>query len=143
MKTIKQLLGNPPRAPISVAPGDSVIHALRVMAEQDIGAVVVMDDNKLIGIFSERDYARKVVLKGKNSTDTRVGDIMTEKVCYVSPDLKVDEVMALMTEKRVRHVPVLDSHLNVVAIVSIGDLVKDTISEQAFQIRQLEQYIAG
>jgi CBS domain-containing protein len=143
MKTIKQLLGNPPRAPIGVAPGDSVIHALRVMAEQDIGAVVVMDDNKLIGIFSERDYARKVVLKGRNSTDTRVGDIMTEKVCYVSPELRVDEVMALMTEKRIRHVPVLDSQKNVLTVISIGDLVKDTISEQAFQIRQLEQYIAG
>jgi CBS domain-containing protein len=143
MKTIKQLLGNPPRAPISVAPGDSVIHALRVMAEQDIGAVVVMDDNKLIGIFSERDYARKVVLKGRNSTDTRVGDIMTEKVCYVSPEFRVDEVMALMTEKRIRHVPVLDSQKNVLTVISIGDLVKDTISEQAFQIRQLEQYIAG
>lgn len=143
MKAIKQLLGNPPRAPISVAPGDSVIHALRVMAEQDIGAVVVMDDNKLIGIFSERDYARKVVLKGRNSTDTRVGDIMTEKVCYVSPELRVDEVMALMTEKRIRHVPVLDSQKNVLTVISIGDLVKDTISEQAFQIRQLEQYIAG
>lgn len=143
MKTMKQLLGNPPRAPISVAPGDSVIHALKVMAEQDIGAVVVMDDNKLIGIFSERDYARKVVLKGKNSTDTMVGEVMTEKVCYVSPELKVDEVMALMTEKRIRHVPVLDSQQNVLTVISIGDLVKDTISEQAFQIQQLEQYIAG
>lgn len=143
MKSIKQLLGNPPRAPISVAPGDTVIHALRLMADQDIGAVVVMDGNRLIGIFSERDYARKVVLRGKNSTDTRVGDIMTEKVCYVSPDLKVDEVMALMTEKRIRHVPVLDGHLNVLAMISIGDLVKETISEQAFQIQQLEKYIAG
>jgi CBS domain-containing protein len=142
MKTMKQLLGNPPRAPISVAPGDSVIHALKVMAEQDIGAVVVMDDNKLIGIFSERDYARKVVLKGKNSTDTKVGEVMTEKVCYVSPELRVDEAMALMTEKRIRHVPVLDSHRNVLTVISIGDLVKDTISEQAFQIQQLEQYIA-
>ena len=143
MKTMKQLLGNPLRAPISVAPNDSVIHALRVMADQDIGAVVVMDDNKLIGIFSERDYARKVVLKDKNSIDTRVGEVMTEKVCYVSPELKVDEVMALMTEKRIRHVPVLDSQKNVLTVISIGDLVKDTISEQAFQIQQLEQYITG
>jgi CBS domain-containing protein len=143
MKAMKQLLGNSPRAPISVAPGDSVIHALKVMAEQDIGAVVVMGDNKLIGIFSERDYARKVVLKGKNSIDTKVGEVMTEKVCYVSPELRVDEVMALMTEKRIRHVPVLDSHRNVLTVISIGDLVKATISEQAFQIQQLEQYITG
>jgi CBS domain-containing protein len=143
MKSIKQLLGNPPRAPISVAPSDTVIHALKVMADQDIGAVVVMDDNRLIGIFSERDYARKVVLKGKNSTDTRVGDIMTEKVCYVSPELRADEVMALMTEKRIRHVPVIDSQGIILAVISIGDLVKETISEQAFQIQQLERYIAG
>jgi CBS domain-containing protein len=143
MKSIKQLLGNPPRAPISVAPNDTVIHALRVMADQDIGAVVVMDENKLIGIFSERDYARKVVLKGKDSTDTKVGDIMTERVCYVSPEIRIDEVMALMTEKRIRHVPVLDSQMNVLTMISIGDLVKETISEQAFQIQQLEKYIAG
>lgn len=143
MKSIKQLSGNPPRAPISVAPTDTVIHALRIMAEQDIGAVVVMDGGQLIGIFSERDYARKVVLKGKNSTDTQVGEVMTEKVCYVSPELRVDEVMALMTEKRIRHVPVLDSQGNILAVISIGDLVKDTISEQAFQIQQLERYIAG
>lgn len=144
MKSIKQLLdSNPSRPPVSVAPGDTVIQALRLMVDRNIGSVVVMDNNKLIGIFSERDYVRNIALKGMDPTNTRVGDSMTEKVCYVSPEFTVDEVMALMTEKRIRHVPVLDGQQNLVGIVSIGDLVKDTISEQAFQIQQLERYIAG
>jgi CBS domain-containing protein len=143
MKAIRHLFSNPLRAPVSVAPGDTVLHALKVMSDHDIGAVLVMEERKLVGIFSERDYARKVILKGKHSNDTKVGEIMTERVVYVSPELKVDEVMALMTEKRIRHVPVMDSRLNVLTVISIGDLVKETIADQAFQIQQLEQYIAG
>jgi CBS domain-containing protein len=142
MKTIKQLIGPSPRAPIAVAPQDTVLSALKVMADKNIGAVVVMDGDRLAGIFSERDYARKVILCGKNSTDTRVAEIMTEKVLYVPPEHTVDQVMALMTEKHIRHMPVLDARQNVLTVISLGDLVKETISDQAFQIQQLENYIA-
>lgn len=143
MKTIKQLIGTAQRAPIGVSPDDSVLTALKVMAEKNIGAVVVMDGTKLVGIFSERDYARKVILCGKNSTDTKVADIMTEKVFYTSPDHTVSQMLALMTEKHIRHMPVLDAQQTVLAVISLGDLVKEKISEQAFQIEQLERYIAG
>lgn len=143
MKTIKQLIGTSPRTPIGVAPGDTVLAALKVMAEKGIGAVVVMDGDKLAGIFSERDYARKVVLCGKNSTDTKVAEVMTDKVFYVSPEHTVDQVMALMTDKRIRHMPVLDAQQRVLSLVSLGDMVKETIAEQAFKIEQLERYIAG
>lgn len=143
MKTIKQFIESSPRTPVAVAPGDSVLDALKLMAEKGIGAVVVMDGEKLAGIFSERDYARKIILCGKNSTDTRVAEIMTEKVFYVSPEHTIDQVMALMTEKRIRHMPVLDAHEKLLAVVSIGDMVKETIAAQAFQIEQLERYIAG
>jgi len=143
MKTIKQLIGTSPRTPISAAPGDTVLAALKLMAEKGIGAVVVMDGEKLAGIFSERDYARKVVLCGKNSTDTKVAEVMTDKVFYVSPEHTVDQVMALMTDKRIRHMPVLDAQQRVLSLVSLGDMVKETIAEQAFKIEQLERYIAG
>lgn len=143
MKSIRQLIGNTPRSPISVKPDDTVLQALEVMAARNVGAVMVMENDQLLGIFSERDYARKIILRGKNSTDTRVREIMTEKVLYVSPDQTVDQAMALMTDKRIRHLPVLDANQGVIGMVSIGDLVKETISEQAFLIRQLEQYIAG
>ncbi len=143
MKNIKQLIGTSPRAPVGVAPDDTVLAALKVMAEKSIGAVVVMEGDKLAGIFSERDYARKVILCGKNSTDTKVSEVMTEKVFYVSPEHTVDQVMALMTDKRIRHMPVLDAQQKLLAVVSLGDMVKETITEQAFQIEQLERYIAG
>ncbi|MDP1525017.1 MAG: CBS domain-containing protein [Rhodocyclaceae bacterium] len=143
MKTIKQLIETSPRTPIGIAPGDTVLAALKLMAEKGIGAVVVMDGDKLAGIFSERDYARKVVLFGKNSTDTKVAEVMTEKVFYVSPEHTVEQVMALMTDKRIRHMPVLDAQQRVLSLVSLGDMVKETIAEQAFKIEQLERYIAG
>lgn len=143
MKTLRQLIGSPPRPPIAVSPGDTVIDALKVMADKNIGAVIAMDGDKLAGIFSERDYARKVILRGKNSTDTKVAEIMTEKVFYASPDHTVDEAMALMTDKRIRHMPVLDAQMKVLAMISLGDLVRETISEQAFTIQQLERYIAS
>ncbi len=143
MKTLKQLLGEKPRAPLSVAPDDSVFSALELMAKHDIGAVLVMRDGQLAGIFSERDYARKVILLGKSSKETAIKEIMTEKVLYALPEQTTDQAMALMTEKHIRHLPVLDAGKRVVGMVSIGDLVKETISQQAFLIQQLEQYIAS
>jgi CBS domain-containing protein len=143
LKTIKQLIGANSRIPVAVSPDDTVISALKVMADQGIGAVLAMEGDKLAGIFSERDYARKVVLVGRNSTDTKVREVMTDKVLYVTLEQTVDQAMAMMSEKRVRHLPVLDEHLKVLAMISVGDLVKDIISEQAFQIQQLERYIAG
>jgi CBS domain-containing protein len=113
------------------------------MAKHDIGAVLAMHDGKLAGIFSERDYARKIILLGKSSKETLVREIMTEKVLYAQPSMTSDQAMALMTDKRIRHLPVLDANQKVLGMVSIGDLVKETISQQAFLIKQLEQYIAS
>ncbi len=143
MKTLKQLLDERPRAPLSVSPDDSVFSALELMAKHDIGAVLAMRDGQLAGIFSERDYARKIILLGKSSKDTKVREIMTEKVLYALPEQTTDDAMALMTDKHIRHLPVLDNNKKVIGMVSIGDLVKETISQQAFLIQQLEQYIAS
>lgn len=144
MKTLKKLLDERPARPaLSVAPDDTVFSALELMAKHDIGAVLVMRDGQLAGIFSERDYARKIILLGKSSKETLVREIMTEKVLYALPTQTTDEAMALMTEKHIRHLPVLDADKRVIGMVSIGDLVKETISQQAFLIKQLEQYIAG
>jgi CBS domain-containing protein len=144
MKTLKKLLDErPPREALSVSPDDTVFSALELMAKHDIGAVLVMRDGQLAGIFSERDYARKIILLGKSSKETMVREIMTEKVLYALPTQTTDEAMALMTEKHIRHLPVLDAEKRVIGMVSIGDLVKETISQQAFLIKQLEQYIAG
>jgi len=110
------------------------------MAQADVGALVVLAGERLAGIFSERDYARKVILFGKSSRETLVREIMTEKVLCVRPDQTVDQCMALMTDKRVRHLPVLD-HKHVTGVISIGDVVKEFISEQRFMIEQLENYI--
>lgn len=142
MKTVQQLLETKGAAIVSVSPETKVIDALRVMAEREIGAVLVVDNGQLVGIMSERDYARKVILKGKSSQETAVRDIMTERVIYVRPQQTVPDCMALMTNKRVRHLPVLDEE-RLVGILSLGDLVKETISEQEFIIQQLENYIHG
>ena len=128
---------------IQLAWDDTVFAALELMAKHNIGAVLVMRDGQLAGIFSERDYARKIILVGKSSKETMVREIMTEKVLYARPEQTIDEAMALMTEKHIRHLPVLDTAKRVIGMVSIGDVVKETISEQAFLIKQLEQYIAG
>lgn len=143
MKTIKQLLGDSPRTPITVKPQDSVLVALEVMAKFDIGAVLVMEGDRLAGIFSERDYARKVVLQGKISRETAVSEIMTEKVFCAKPTQTVAEAMALMSDKRIRHLPVIEDEKRVIGVISIGDMVKETISHQAFVIQQLEHYIAS
>lgn len=143
MKTLKKLIEQNPRAPLFVSPVDSVFTALEIMAKHNIGAVLVMCDGKLAGIFSERDYARKVILLGKSSRETLVREIMTEKVLYALPEQTIDQAMALMSDKQIRHLPVLDANQRVLAMVSISDLVKETISDQAFLIKQLELYIAS
>jgi CBS domain-containing protein len=142
MKTVRQLLALKGNEVISVAPDSNVLEALRLMARREIGAVLVVESGRLVGIMSERDYARKVILKGKSSQDTKVREIMTERVMYARPEQTVHECMALMTEKRVRHLPVLEGE-RLIGVLSIGDLVKETISEQEFIIRQLENYIHG
>ena len=143
MKTLKQLLADRTRPLAVVAPGDTVFHALTVMAKHEVGAVLVLDGEQLVGIFSERDYARKLILQGKTSKETLVNEIMSDKVAYVTPSVSLDECMALMTEKHFRHLPVLDDAGNVLGIISIGDLVKETICDQQFLIAQLEHYIAS
>lgn len=143
MKTLKQLLAGKHRPLAAVSPNDSVLHALQIMAEHEVGAVLVLDGERLVGIFSERDYARKIILHGKASKDTLVCEIMSDKVLYVTLEHTVDQCMAIMSEKRFRHLPVLNDEQQVVGIVSIGDMVKETINEQQFIIRQLEHYITG
>jgi CBS domain-containing protein len=143
MKNMKQMLDENPRETISVSPDATVFSALELMAKFGIGAVLVMKDEHLAGIFSERDYARKIILHGKSSKETLVREIMTEKVLYARPEMTSDEAMALMTDKHIRHLPVMDPNQRVLGMISIGDLVKETISQQAFIIKQLEQYIAG
>ena len=140
MKTARQLLASKTSGVVSIAPDATVLDALRLMADRDIGALLVLDGQKLVGILSERDYARKVVLLGRASRDLPVRDIMTHKVLCVTPDQKVDECMALMTQKRCRHLPVLEEK-HVVGILSIGDLVKEMLTEQQLVIQQLESYI--
>ena len=140
MKTVQQMLEGKTHRLLSISPGATVYDALELMAKQDVGALVVLDGERLAGIFSERDYARKVILFGKSSKETLVREIMTDKVLCVRPDQTVDQCMALMTDKRVRHLPVLD-HKKVIGVISIGDVVKEVISEQQFVIEQLEQYI--
>ena len=140
MKTVKQLLQGETKALCTVSPGTPVFEALKQMAEKDIGALLVVENGRLAGILSERDYARKVILHGKSSHDTPVREIMTERVVYVQPKNTVEECMALMTDKRIRHLPVLEND-KLIGVLSIGDLVKETISEQQFTIKQLESYI--
>jgi CBS domain-containing protein len=142
MTTVRQLLDLKGTDVVSVPPEANVLDALKLMAQHEIGAVLVLEGARLIGIMSERDYARKVILKGKSSHDTQVREIMTERVVYARPEQTVPECMALMTSKRVRHLPVLEGG-RLIGVLSIGDLVKETISEQEFIIRQLENYIHG
>jgi len=140
VKTIQEILQAKSHKLLSISPDASVFDALKVMAEKEVGALVVLDGERLAGIFSERDYARKVILHGKSSKDTAVREIMTPKVICVRPDQSVEDCMALMTDKRVRHLPVL-ADKKVIGVISIGDVVKAVISEQKFMIEQLEHYI--
>ena len=140
MKTVKQLVEEKPHKLLSVTPRMSVFEALQKMAEFDVGALVILDEGRLVGIFSERDYARKLILHGKSSRETRVEEIMTTRVVCIGPDRSAEECMALMTDKRVRHLPVLEDK-KVVAVISIGDVVREMIEDQKHTIEQLEQYI--
>jgi CBS domain-containing protein len=143
MSSIDQILKNKPsKAVHAIGPDETVYEAVRKMAEHNIGALLVMDGDAIVGIVTERDYARKVALAGRSSKDARVADIMTTQVLCVGPRQTTQECMALMTNHRLRHLPVLDED-KLIGLVSIGDLVKDIISEQQFIIEQLEHYIAG
>lgn len=140
MTTLKMLLKGKGHDVWSVHPDDTVLDAIKMLAEKDIGALIVIKDDKPVGIFTERDYARNVYLKGKSSLDTVVRDVMVAPVICVKPGQTVDECMALMTAKRFRHLPIMDGD-ELVGMVSIGDLVKSVIAEQQFTIEQMEQYI--
>ena len=143
MKTVAQVLkAKPVQAVFTIAPATTVFEAIKLMSEKNIGALLVTDGDKIVGIFTERDYARKIALKGHSSKSTPVGEIMSSQVIYVQPDQTNEECMALMTDIRVRHLPVLDQG-KLIGILSIGDLVKDMISEQKFIIDQLQHYISG
>jgi CBS domain-containing protein len=143
MQQVKHLLGAKGKDVYAVAPDASVYEAVQQMAEKNVGALVVMKGSELVGIISERDYARKVILKDRSSRDTPVADIMTVSVVTVATDATVDDCMRLCTDGRLRHLPVLDGAGKLVGVVSIGDLVKATISEQQQTISQLETYIAS
>ncbi|MGQ9662931.1 MAG: CBS domain-containing protein [Kiritimatiellia bacterium] len=143
MKTVSDLLKNKPPEVWTISPDATAFAALQLMAEKEIGAIVVVDKKgEPVGMFSERDYARKVILKGRSSKTTLVKDLMSRPVLFVRPDHTIEECMALMTEKRVRHLPVIEKS-KLVGIVSIGDVVKAIIADQQFTIRQLENYITG
>jgi len=143
MKTVAELLrSKPARALVTVRPEQSVLEAIKILAEQNVGAAVVMTGERLAGIFSERDYTRKVILKGRSSDSTRVEEIMTANVVVVNPRTRARECMALMTEKNIRHLPVVDEG-RIIGMVSIRDIVSDIIADQDFTIEQLEHYISG
>jgi CBS domain-containing protein len=142
MITVKDILGAKGGDIISATPDVTVYEALKVMADKNVGALVVLDGEAVAGVMSERDYARKVILHGKSSKDMRVREIMTSRVYYVSPEQSVEECMAQMTDKRVRHLPVLEGG-RLVGIISIGDVVKAIIADRESTIKLLEEYITG
>ena len=142
MKTVREILNAKGDSVLTVAPDASVFEALDLMADRDVGALVVVEGEAICGLLSERDYARKVILKGKRSPDIPVREIMTSEVICVSPEQKPEACMALMTEKHIRHLPVLEEG-RLVGIVSIGDVVKAIIHDQQFTIEQLHHYITG
>ena len=142
MITVKEILKDKAGEILTISPQDTVYRALEIMAEKDLGALVVVEDKKVVGLFSERDYARNIVLKGKSSKDTLVKDLMNANPCFVRPEHTLNDCMALITEKRTRHLPVLEAE-KLVGIVSIGDVVKQYIVDKEFTIKQLENYIAG
>jgi CBS domain-containing protein len=142
MVTVRQLLERKGSNVYSIAPDASVFDALELMAEKSVGALLVLEGSRLVGVISERDYARKVILHGKASKDTPVRDIMSAKVYWVNPDYRIEECMAVMTDKTIRHLPVFEDE-KLIGVISIGDVVKAIISEQEFIIDQLEQFITG
>ena len=142
MRTVRQLLADKPAEVFAVAPEAPVVEAIRLMADKSIGAVLVLRGEALAGILSERDYARKVVLQGRSSADTPASAIMTAQVVTVGPDTPVTACMQLMTERRIRHLPVVEGG-QVVGVISIGDLVKAVIEDQKVQLDELQRYIAS
>ncbi len=142
MITVKEMLKEKSGGILTVSPQDTVYKALEIMAAKDLGALVVVDGGKVVGMFSERDYARNIVLQGKSSKSTFVKDLMNANPCYVRLEQTLNDCMALITEKRTRHLPVLDGE-KLVGIISIGDVVKQYIVDKEFTIKQLENYIAG
>jgi CBS domain-containing protein len=143
MKTVKQLLASKPnQALYSIAPKATVFEALQLMAESNIGALLVMDGNKLVGLFTERDYARKIILQGKASASTPIGDVMVEKVAFAKTTQTLEQCMVIMASLRVRYLPVMEDK-TVLGILSITDLVREQIADQQFTIEQLEHYIHG
>ncbi|MDR0213025.1 MAG: CBS domain-containing protein [Comamonas sp.] len=144
MTTVAEILRDKGNSAIySVSPRSTMLEALKMMAEKGVGALLVLDGAALAGIVTERDYARKIALQGRNSSSTLVGDVMTAKVHCVLPRQTSGECMSLMTTHRIRHLPVVDENRQLVGVLSIGDLVKEIISEQQFTIQQLEHYISG
>lgn len=143
MATVAQILKNKPSQQVfAIEPQATVLDAIRRMAEENVGALLVMEADRVVGIMSERDYARKIILAGRSSRETRVSDIMSSPVRSVPPETRNERCLALMTEHRLRHLPVMQGE-RLLGVVSIGDLVKDIIAEQQFLIEQMEQYIAG
>ena len=140
MRSLSQMLAEKPKV-VSVTPNDTVFHGLTLLAAHGIGALLVLEGDRLVGLFSERDYARKVVLKGKASKETTIREVMSDRLSCVTPQQTVSECMALMTDKHIRHLPVLGPNQSVLGILSIGDLVAETISDQKHTIEQLVQYI--
>jgi CBS domain-containing protein len=142
MITVGQFLEQNKRTVWTLSSNNTVRQALQLMADKNIGAIVIKDQDKLIGIFSERDYARKVVLKGKNSTDTKLAEVMSKEVITISSDMQIDACMQLMTDKRVRHLPVVDNGKSI-GIISIGDVVRLMIDEQKYLIEQLQKFVTS
>jgi CBS domain-containing protein len=142
MKLVKHLLDSKGREIISIVEDASVLDAIKMMAERSIGSLLVMDGGELKGIVTERDYARKVIVKGRSSKSTQVGEIMTAKVLTASTNQTVNECMTVMSERRIRHLPVVEDG-EVLGLISIGDLVQAIIADQQEEIQQLEQYISG
>jgi CBS domain-containing protein len=142
MKTVSDILNSKGHEVWSIRPDASVYEAIDLMTENKIGALMVMENTKLVGVISETDYTRKIALQGRSSQQTQVNDIMTNRVLYVHPEQDIEECMVLMTEKRTRHLPVMDAD-KVIGVISIGDVVKSVIDEQRFTIEQLERYITG
>lgn len=142
MTTVRKVLESKPRETWTIEPGATAYEALQIMSDKNVGALLVIKEGALVGVFSERDYARKVILKGKSSKNTTVGDLMTAPVYYVTPEMTIGDCMALMSDKRVRHLPVLDNQ-RVAGVISIGDVVNRIIAEQQITIHDLESYITG
>lgn len=142
MGTVRHILQKKGSSAFSIDPNATVYRALELMVERDVGSLLVMDNGKFVGIFTERDYARKVMLKGKSSKDTYIHDIMSEHPITVTPDATVEECMSLMTKRYIRYLPVLEEN-KLVGLISIGDIVKYIIEDQKFIIENLEHYITG